>query len=212
MSRWRILDAAREVFFRDGFVNANLDEVAVKSGLSKGSIYRHFPNKAALYVRVLLQTSQDFTEGYARRAAASNEQPALERILDLARYYLDYWIENPNQLRIYWALDNEMLIGELPPELVSQVEQAWSQNLAVLKRVIDEGVQRGELIKTDSENLSYALWVLATSIIEQDSRGSRKRVRGSTLEAAYFTAIELMVRGALDPDSRAARAPSTLHA
>ena len=34
-SRDRILDAARQVFFRDGFMAANLDEVARGAGVAK---------------------------------------------------------------------------------------------------------------------------------------------------------------------------------
>jgi AcrR family transcriptional regulator len=37
-SRRRILDSAREVFFRDGFMAANLDEVAEKAGVAKGTL------------------------------------------------------------------------------------------------------------------------------------------------------------------------------
>ena len=39
-SRRRILDAARDVFFRDGFMSANLDEMAEKAGVDPVDI-RH---------------------------------------------------------------------------------------------------------------------------------------------------------------------------
>ena len=37
-SRRRILDAARDVFFRDGFMRANLDEMAEKAGVAEGDV------------------------------------------------------------------------------------------------------------------------------------------------------------------------------
>ena len=52
-SRRRILESAREIFFRDGFMSANLDEVAEKAGVAKGTLYRYFESKADLYVAVL---------------------------------------------------------------------------------------------------------------------------------------------------------------
>ena len=52
-SRRRILEAAREVFFRDGFMPANLDEVAELAQVAKGTLYRYFDSKAELYVAVL---------------------------------------------------------------------------------------------------------------------------------------------------------------
>ena len=42
LQRARILEAAREVFFRDGFMAANLDEVALSAGVAKGPLYRYF--------------------------------------------------------------------------------------------------------------------------------------------------------------------------
>ena len=51
--RLRIFEAARGVFFRDGFMNANLDEVAQLAGVAKGTLYRYFENKADLYVALL---------------------------------------------------------------------------------------------------------------------------------------------------------------
>jgi AcrR family transcriptional regulator len=62
LQRRKILDAAREVFFRDGFVNANLDEVAALAEVAKGTLYRHFDSKADLYVAVLSHNGQVFEE------------------------------------------------------------------------------------------------------------------------------------------------------
>ncbi|MFP6655319.1 MAG: TetR family transcriptional regulator, partial [Myxococcota bacterium] len=32
------MEAARDVFFRDGFIQANLDEMAEKAGVAKGTL------------------------------------------------------------------------------------------------------------------------------------------------------------------------------
>jgi len=37
-SRRKILDSAREIFFRDGFMAANLDVVAERAGVAKGTL------------------------------------------------------------------------------------------------------------------------------------------------------------------------------
>ena len=61
-SRRKILESAREIFFRDGFEAANLDEVAQSAGIAKGTIYRHFESKAELYVAVLSNNADVFVE------------------------------------------------------------------------------------------------------------------------------------------------------
>ena len=65
-SRRRILDAAREVFFRDGFMEANLDEVASGAGVAKGTLYRYFDTKAELYVAVLAHNGEHLRAAHAR--------------------------------------------------------------------------------------------------------------------------------------------------
>jgi len=49
-TRARILDAAEEVFARDGYENAQLDEIGARAGRSKGAVYTHFKNKEDLFL------------------------------------------------------------------------------------------------------------------------------------------------------------------
>ena len=92
LQRKHILEAARDVFFRDGFVHANLDEVAQRAGVAKGTLYRYFENKGELYVAVLVAQRRDLRAAHARRRGLG-EEPAeqirrarslLLRALDLA--------------------------------------------------------------------------------------------------------------------------------
>ena len=75
-SRRRILESARDVFFRDGFMRANLDEMAEKAGVAKGTLYRYFESKADLYVAVLAENGAVFTQKM-REAASSSEDPTV---------------------------------------------------------------------------------------------------------------------------------------
>lgn len=46
----RLLNAAEEVFVRDGYENAQLDEIATTAGRSKGAVYTHFKSKEDLFL------------------------------------------------------------------------------------------------------------------------------------------------------------------
>src|SRR5919112_4249702 len=48
VSRDRLLKAAFEEIYRRGFQAASLDTILVKAGVTKGALYHHFPDKAAL--------------------------------------------------------------------------------------------------------------------------------------------------------------------
>lgn len=181
-------------------MGANLDEVARLAGLSKGSIYRYFNNKAGLYLSVVGETGNEYTAALTKVVESDPEGHVLTRMRAISRFQLDYWSRHPDHLRVFWALDNESVIGDLPPEMVDSVEQAWRRNLAIGQSVLDDGVERGELLAVDTWNLIHTFWVLQTALIEQDTTRIRRRVRGRSLEEAYFGAVEILVRGALHPD------------
>ncbi len=208
-SRRRIMDAARDVFFRDGFMRANLDEMAEKAGVAKGTLYRYFKSKADLYVAVLA----DNLELFLRRMedAAKPRSSALERVRSIGRFYFSHWLEHPDYFQIFWAIDNESVIGELPREVIDKIASFWEANLNVLHSVLEEGVKSGEFVPCDTWEIANVLWTIANSLIESDSTKARRQIRRRPLEPLYNHAIDTLVRGILvDPnqvDLSPARAP-----
>ena len=60
--RQDILEAAKKVFADDGFDNANLDDIAARCELSKGSLYYYFASKEELFLSVLEEGFQKFSQ------------------------------------------------------------------------------------------------------------------------------------------------------
>ena len=52
-TRESLLESAREIFIRDGFAGASVDQIAEHAGYSKGAIYSNFRNKEALFLELL---------------------------------------------------------------------------------------------------------------------------------------------------------------
>ncbi|EEW26945.1 TetR/AcrR family transcriptional regulator [Rhodobacter ferrooxidans] len=48
----QVLDGAREVFLRDGFDGASVDDIARAAGVSKATLYSYFPDKRLLFMAV----------------------------------------------------------------------------------------------------------------------------------------------------------------
>jgi len=74
--RSAIIDAALEVFTSQGFTAAKLDDVAVRAGIGKGTIYLYFDSKESLFEEVVRRTlfpgrdaAQSFVEGFEGSAA-----------------------------------------------------------------------------------------------------------------------------------------------
>jgi AcrR family transcriptional regulator len=58
----RLLDAAEEVFVRDGYEGAQLDEIAAVAGRSKGAVYNHFKNKEDLFLALFEHRTRSYIE------------------------------------------------------------------------------------------------------------------------------------------------------
>lgn len=198
-SRQHILESAREVFFRDGFMVANLDEVAEKAGVAKGTLYRYFESKADLYVAVLADNGDAFTQRMEEAIAAA--ESGIEQVEGLSHFYYDYWVRHPEYFQIFWAIDNQSVIGELPPEVVKAVSQLWEQNLLILSTALKRAIDEGNLVDCDPWEVAQILWTTANALIQSDAIRPRRELRRLPLEQVFHDAVRYILRGLATPGS-----------
>jgi len=192
-SRRRILDAARTIFFRDGFEAANLDEVATHASVAKGTIYRYFESKAELYVAVLSHNADAFVERFS--ATVDPSLGAEEQIRRLGLFYFKHYSENREYFRIFWALENQRLIGELPDALVQAVRDVWQRCLRVLAKQIERGVEQGVFRPCDSWAIANIFWIVGNGLIQTEEYPERRELRARDLEQVFENAMDLLVGG-----------------
>jgi AcrR family transcriptional regulator len=138
----RILEAAEEVLRRFGPAKATVVDVARALGVSHGSVYRHFPSKAALRGAV--------TERWLARvsvplaAVADEDGPAPERL----RRWLDLLVASKRRMA---REDPELFAtyNELAGEAREVVRAHVDTLVAQLAAIIADGVERGELQAAD---------------------------------------------------------------
>ena len=196
-SHRRILEAAKEVFFRDGFTAANLDEVAEKAGVAKGTLFRYFDSKAELYVAILSHNGKIFEQKL--REVLSPSLPPMEKLRRASHFYFRHYVENPDYFQIFWAIENQAVIGELPESLVDEVTALWDRNLQLLAEIIEEGVRDGVFLDHDPWEMANILWTLANGIIQTERSTPRRRLRRRQLDRVFDDAIELVLRGLARP-------------
>ena len=63
-TRARILDAAEDVFVKEGFERAQLEQIAAKAGNTRGAVYAHFSSKEDLFLALLEQRMQSRVQEY----------------------------------------------------------------------------------------------------------------------------------------------------
>jgi TetR/AcrR family transcriptional regulator of autoinduction and epiphytic fitness len=79
--RAAILDAAVAEFRQSGYEATSMDRVAASAGVSKRTVYNHFPSKEALFAQILLQLSERISEGLD--LAYRRDRPLRTQLLQL---------------------------------------------------------------------------------------------------------------------------------
>jgi TetR/AcrR family transcriptional repressor of mexJK operon len=98
--RAEILRAARPILLRDGLGGTTLDRVASEGRISKMTLYRHFPNKEALFEGLVTSMCDYMREGLQNAPLADTHKPAADRLADELRAFTSALIE-PDWLALY---------------------------------------------------------------------------------------------------------------
>ncbi|WP_408015927.1 TetR/AcrR family transcriptional regulator [Rhodococcus chondri] len=61
-TREALLDAALEVFLRDGYATAATEEIVAVAGVTRGALYHHFANKRDLFRGVIMRIQKEAEE------------------------------------------------------------------------------------------------------------------------------------------------------
>lgn len=143
-ARARIAAAAEELFAERGFDGAAIRDIARKAGVNGAMIHYYFRNKEGLYHTLL--------EGAASRVRSlliettGRSGSIKKRLASFVEAYADYMLSQPNIARILYR---EMLTGA---KHIKQIAQQYAaSNYSMLKRLITDGVERGELRDVDAE-------------------------------------------------------------
>jgi len=138
--------AAGELFAQRGN-EAQMDEIATRSGLGMGTLYRHFPNKQALLTAIVRERFEGMIE--LARAAEPIADPgaAFETIL---RSYLEAAEGD--------AAFQRALLGSIGFEWAGVAEQK-AELAAIVTRVIERAVAAGAV----RDDLTYSDFPLITN-------------------------------------------------
>ncbi|MFC2292658.1 MAG: TetR family transcriptional regulator [Kingella oralis] len=68
-----MLDAALEVFWRDGVTRASLQAIAQEAGVTRGALYWHFKNKEDLFETLFEQQYADFFAAFNDQTLRDNQ-------------------------------------------------------------------------------------------------------------------------------------------
>ncbi|MBQ8182277.1 MAG: TetR/AcrR family transcriptional regulator [Clostridia bacterium] len=110
----RILNVARNEFADNGFENTSIQQIAKKSGISVGSVYKYFENKETLFTAVVQEGLSSLEK--LLLDLSSSEEDILLKAEKIIRALLVYSRENPELVKLYCSLTtggNSEFLNEL---------------------------------------------------------------------------------------------------
>ncbi len=152
--RVRILDAARELFVRDGYEAVTMRKVAEAIEYSPTAIYLHFADKESL-LRALCD--EDFLSLAKAFSRIAKEPDPVERLRKIGHAYVDFALAHPNHYRLMFMTskpvkaDLACATEERPVD-----EDAYSFLRATVVEAMAAGRIRPDL--KDPDVVAQALW------------------------------------------------------
>ncbi|OSQ53211.1 TetR/AcrR family transcriptional regulator [Marivita geojedonensis] len=84
----QVVEGAREVFLRDGFEGASVDDIARAAGVSKATLYSYFPDKRLLFMEVATRQCQEQAQTSIEKIDHSRPPP--EVLTCIAQQFLGF--------------------------------------------------------------------------------------------------------------------------
>ncbi|HJT90397.1 MAG TPA: TetR/AcrR family transcriptional regulator [Mycobacterium sp.] len=152
--RSALIAAAERLVAERGYLAVRLEDIGAAAGVSGPAIYRHFPNKEALLVELLVGISTRLLAG-ATDVVARADDPA-DALDGLVDFHLDFTLGEPDLIRI-----QDRDLGHLPLTAKRQVRKAQRQYVEIWVDVLRQ--LNDSLNETDARLMAHATFGLLNS-------------------------------------------------
>lgn len=88
----QVVDGAREIFLKDGFEGASVDDIARAAGVSKATLYSYFPDKRLLFLEVAKTGCCQKAYGAIEEMEA--DRPPAEVLLAAATNFMRFFLSD----------------------------------------------------------------------------------------------------------------------
>ncbi|MCM3142102.1 TetR/AcrR family transcriptional regulator [Brevibacillus sp. MER 51] len=137
----KLIEVAREVFSRQGYADAAMEDIVKQAGVTRGALYHHFGNKEGLFEAVLASVQQEIGERVEAEAAKS-EEPWQQLILGCLAFVSSavehrnkriLLIDGPSVIgwETWRRMDEENSMRHLREQLQTMQEQGYLRTVSI---------------------------------------------------------------------------------
>lgn len=160
----RILEAAGWLFAQKGFDAASIQQIADAAGVSKATIFHHFPSKRELYIAVVREACRD---SYELLASLKDAQGSVfDRLILFAKHHLANLMRHQDLARLVLR---EIISGNQghAKHLATEV---FGEHFEHLVDMVREGQVKNEIRQTIDPAMA-AILLIAANVFYFQARG-----------------------------------------
>ncbi len=181
-TKGRIIQAAWQLFYRQGYDNTTVEEIIEASGTSRGSFYHYFEGKDALLSTVSVLFDERYEELMETMDPNMN---SFDKLMYLNRE-LFAMIENSISLDLLARLYSSQLVTQGDRHLLDHNRTYYK----VLRQIVQQGQERGELRADVTVNEMVRVYALCERALIYDwclSSGDYSLLQyGKTMMPMFF--------------------------
>ena len=133
-----IIDAAAEIFYRKGYSETSVQDVADAVGILKGSLYYYIDSKEDLLFQMLLEVHEEAKSVVTETAAV--DAPPLDRLRIYIQRHVEYNARNLAKIAVYYHD-----FGLLSPDRRKAIMGQRNYYEEFVQSLIKEAQERGEV-------------------------------------------------------------------
>ena len=155
LKRERIITAAVELFYSNGFGNTTLDAVAERMNVTKPFIYSHFKSKSELLAEICARGISASLEAINRAVESTGTSAA--KLEALTRDFMSAVLHNQKHIAIYTREEKNLDAGD--SAAIQQMRREFDRKLV---KLLDDGVAGGEFAIADTRMAALAIGGIAS--------------------------------------------------
>lgn len=156
-TRERILDAAIELFWTEGYGGAGLRDIADLAAINVASIYHYFPSKQDLLVAIIQQTYQQSLD-QAERAVADADGPA-PALVALTHHHVVFHCSHPRETGI-----SDRELGSVTINVRQRLVDVRDAYERLWDGVLEDGIDQEIFAAEDREITRIATITMCSSV------------------------------------------------
>lgn len=163
-TRELLLDTAETIFLQRGVANTSLNDIACAAGLTRGAVYWHFEDKAALYNALMDRFSDccSFVVGDAQQLHA-HDAPAALRTLALAPIRLLQ--DSPRAWRLFTIAMHRVEFSEDLGAIWQRHVSKGSEYIALLETTLHAVEAQGHPLRLPVRSAALGLFALVDGLL-----------------------------------------------